>query len=677
MKSIKEKKHRNFIGIRTKLVLAIVLLIVLAIAAVEAYDYRSGVAEIEKTTKEGQLNIAVLTAAQLQTEITKTASVLETAAINDVFASEDQETIVKALLAIKEQNPIFSTVFMADAALFRVNEKGETTSLANREYMQKVQKTRQTVISDEILISQATRKPAIMIATPVRVSGAPERYLGISVNIDNLQKIVAGTAKSASNYSFAFDGKNGLVFAHPVSEYVGSLKLTNTEEKDKSSVAPELQAMAQKAVIGNSGSQIYEFNGAKIIAAYTSIPGTSLGVATRMTYDEAMQSVKKERNSAIIITLIVSILGVITALAIAGWIAGPLKKIAEQADIIAAGDFTQAQSIQVQGSDEIGRLQQAFKDMSGKIKNTMEQIGGAALQVASSSAELEVSAEQSAQGASQIAATVSQVAAGAAEQAQAVDDTVQVVQAIGTEINDIVHNTDVVAQVSNESTAAAEEGGKAVQQAIDSIAGINGIVQDTAGVIRSLGTFSEKISQIVDTISGIASHTNLLALNAAIEAAQAGEHGRGFAVVADEVRKLAEQAEKSAGNIAELIQEVKSHIQMAIERMDKSAEEVSTGQGVVLAAGESFASIRQQVDNLHQAVQGITGSAQVLSGSSAKVMAAVEKIRSISQETAAGSQTISAATEEQSAGMQEIASSATALSQLSGQLESMLKQYKF
>ncbi|HBK53330.1 MAG TPA: hypothetical protein DDZ44_05285, partial [Syntrophomonas wolfei] len=153
-----------------------------------------------------------------------------------------------------------------------------------------------------------------------------------------------------------------------------------------------------------------------------------------MTYDEAMQSVKKERNSAIIITLIVSILGVITALAIAGWIAGPLKKIAEQADIIAAGDFTQAQSIQVQGSDEIGRLQQAFKDMSGKIKNTMEQIGGAALQVASSSAELEVSAEQSAQGASQIAATVSQVAAGAAEQAQAVDDTVQVVQAIGTEI---------------------------------------------------------------------------------------------------------------------------------------------------------------------------------------------------------------------------------------------------
>jgi methyl-accepting chemotaxis protein len=98
---------------------------------------------------------------------------------------------------------------------------------------------------------------------------------------------------------------------------------------------------------------------------------------------------------------------------------------------------------------------------------------------------------------------------------------------------------------------------------------------------------------------------------------------------------------------------------------------------VVLAAGESFTAIQQQMDNVQQAVQRITGSVQVLAASSGKVIEAVEKIRSISRETAAGSQTISAATEEQSAGMQEIASSAEALARLSGQLEGTLKQYKF
>lgn len=92
----------------------------------------------------------------------------------------------------------------------------------------------------------------------------------------------------------------------------------------------------------------------------------------------------------------------------------------------------------------------------------------------------------------------------------------------------------------------------------------------------------------MDTISDIASQTNLLALNAAIEAARAGEQGRGFSVVADEVRKLAEQSEESAGNISEIISEIQSQIGYAIDRMDKSAEEVATGQDVVLAAGESF-----------------------------------------------------------------------------------------
>lgn len=673
----RESGNKGSIGIRAKLALIIILFIIAAVGAVEVYSYHARVLKIEKAAREEQQNASVLIAARLETEIAKTVSALEMAAGNSAFKSEDRNVLVESLQAVKEQNKIFSTVFLADASLNKLNEKGETSSLAGREYMQEVKKSQKTVISREILISQSTQKPSLMVAAPVKVSGAPERYLGISVNIDNLQGIVNAGQKSDSNYSFAFDGKNGLVFAHPLQEYIGSLKLINPDEKDKALVGPELQAMAQKAVEGRSGSQIYTFNGTKIICAYTNIPGTSLGVATRMTYNEALEPVRQERNSAFIVTLITALIGAGIALMGAKYIADPIRRVADQATIIASGDFTQTETMKVKGRDEIGRLQQNFKDMAGRLRSTMEKIGEAAARIASASEELEVSVEQSAQGSSQVASTIAFVASGAREQAKTVEDAVETVRGIEEKIKDIAKHTSAVEQVSKVSASAAATGGEALRQAVSSIANINGIVQDTAENIRNLETFSDRISLIADTITGIASQTNLLALNAAIEAARAGVHGRGFAVVADEVRKLAEEAEVSAGSIAGIIVEIQAQIKVAVERMDQSAAEVFKGQEVVSAASESLSAIRQQIDNVYHSVQGIAGNVQVLSLSSGKVTVAVERIRDISRETAAGSRTISAAAEEQSAGMQEIASSAEDLAQLSGQLETALKQYKF
>ncbi|MEN6312708.1 MAG: methyl-accepting chemotaxis protein [Clostridiaceae bacterium] len=668
----------NFGSIQTKLVMMILLLVIMSITTIKLYDYTIRVPEIENTVRQEKLDVAVLTASKLETEIAKALSALETAANNSAFASSDQDVLVKTLLSIKQQNKIFSTVFLCDASLNRLNEKGEITSLASREYMQNVKKNKQNVISREILISKSTQKPSIMIATPVKVDGAPERYLGMSINIDKLQYIINETKQSESNYSFAFDGKNGLVFAHPQQDYVGKLKLINPDnEQDRETVAPELQEMAEKAVLGNSNTQIYDFNGEKIIAAYANIPGTSFGVATRMSYTDAMEPIQKERNSAMMIALIASLISGIIAVAFARWFVKPLVNISQQANTIASGDFTSSYDIAIKSNDELGKLHTAFKDMAIMLKSTMEQIGQAATQIASSSQVLEESAGQSAQGAAQVAETVAKVALGTANQVNAVDLTVNMVKGMGNEISLIADNAAKVVSLSNESTAAAKDGGQALYHAIESITNINGIVQETAGVIRNLDTSSDKISQIVDTISNLASQTNLLALNAAIEAARAGEQGRGFSVVAEEVRKLAEQSKESADDITKIIKEVQLQIKNGIQKMDTSADEVSVGQGVVAAAGESFKVIQSQIDNVNHAIQQITTIVHQLSISSGEVISSVEKIRDVSQATAANSQTISAATEEQSAGIQEIASSAESLSQLANQLEVVLKQYRF
>jgi methyl-accepting chemotaxis protein len=95
---------------------------------------------------------------------------------------------------------------------------------------------------------------------------------------------------------------------------------------------------------------------------------------------------------------------------------------------------------------------------------------------------------------------------------------------------------------------------------------------------RAVSDLSEKagaIRALTGNIDHIAKQTNLLALNASIEAARAGEAGRGFAVVADEVRQLADQAQRSAEEIAEAIGAISGSMAVANNQINALASAVS------------------------------------------------------------------------------------------------------
>jgi len=449
-------------SIKVKLIVLIVLLLIAAVTAVKVYDYTVRTPQLEKEVQDERMLSASLVASRLQTEMAQTIVTLQTSAINTVFASDDTAAIVKALQMIKDQNPLFEAVYLADANLTRMNEKGEFVSLASREYMQQVKATKKTVISKEALLSKTTNNLSIMITTPIKVPGAPERYLGIAVGVATFQDIVNEQKKSDSTYAFLFDGKDGMVFAHPVKEYIGSLKFINTDEKDKERVTPELRKMATEAVAGKNGTTIYEFNGAKIVSAYTNIPGTPFGVATRMTYQEAMIPIYKERLSAILITVIASLIGALLAFIFARLIANPIISIAKQAEIIAGGDFTTSSDIMITNNDEVGQLQRAFKEMAMMLKATMIAIGQTSVKVAAFSEDLNASAGHSAQGATRVAHTVAEVAAGAGEQATAVNRTVDMITQIDHAMEEIATNAVDVAALSTAALVAATDGGNSI-----------------------------------------------------------------------------------------------------------------------------------------------------------------------------------------------------------------------
>lgn len=108
----------------------------------------------------------------------------------------------------------------------------------------------------------------------------------------------------------------------------------------------------------------------------------------------------------------------------------------------------------------------------------------------------------------------------------------------------------------------------------------------------------EKASNMVNTIQGNASRSNILALNASIEAARAGEAGRGFAVVAGEMGKLAQVSGSSAKEISESLIEIKNAVEKvegSVNDANQAASMQATSTGAVTATLADIASSVKEI----------------------------------------------------------------------------------
>ncbi len=92
-------------------------------------------------------------------------------------------------------------------------------------------------------------------------------------------------------------------------------------------------------------------------------------------------------------------------------------------------------------------------------------------------------------------------------------------------------------------------------------------MEQTHAALADVLASSERIHEITGAIAAIAGQTNLLALNATIEAARAGEAGRGFAVVAQEVKALAGRSSAASGDIAGLVSESRTRIEVLAQTL--------------------------------------------------------------------------------------------------------------
>jgi methyl-accepting chemotaxis protein/methyl-accepting chemotaxis protein-1 (serine sensor receptor) len=294
--------------------------------------------------------------------------------------------------------------------------------------------------------------------------------------------------------------------------------------------------------------------------------GLQLAVSQQM-YDESEAGVDTLVAGMAAATLVSAALGVASSL----WITLRLTRqlgaepheVRDVAEAVAHGDLTRLIEV---GPGQEASVMASMQRMTAHLSGIVAEVRRNADSVSTASGEI-------AQGTQDLSHR-------SEEQASALEETAASMEQIGATVR---QNADHSAEADRLAQRAAQDAQVSAQT-----------VAQLAQTMHAIDAASNRITDIVGVIDGIAFQTNILALNAAVEAARAGEQGRGFAIVAGEVRMLAQRS-------AEAAREVRSLIHSSHEQVERGSELTTHAATTVRHSGEAVQRLSQLMSEISTA----------------------------------------------------------------------------
>ncbi len=352
-------------------------------------------------------------------------------------------------------------------------------------------------------------------------------------------------------------------------------------------------------------------------------------------------------GSGVILTIcfVILLAIVISGYLIVHTLVNPLSRIRSLLHGIAGGKLHQR--IETPHNDDMGQVLQAVKLLQARLNTVFGHFTEASMLLAASAEQLSTNGNEALQDMERQQGETTQVAT-------AMNEMVATVQEVAKNTGDAAN----AAQVSDEKTQA---GKVLVVNTRNTIHNLAKEVERTAEVVDRLKGDSEKISSIMDVISGIAEQTNLLALNAAIEAARAGEQGRGFAVVADEVRSLAQRTQESTTEIRDMIEHLQSGIGGAVEVMGRGRDQAGTAVS--------------QADETEQALDSIADAVATIHQMNIQIATAAEQQNAVAEEMNQNVVSINDLSEHSTRASREVAAAGSELAKMAKELQDLVSQF--
>lgn len=355
----RRKKKRGGMGLTAKVILLMLLVSLLPGAVYFFISFKqTNDRIISDTTRFGEQMTEVL-ADEVTEWIDKNVRVLNAVAQMPGIQSMnrfEQEILLKT---VQQEYPWMYLVFTTDINGMNVarNDGKDLKDYSDRQYVQDITSGKE--ITWQNLIGKTSKKPALVIAVPIRKNNQTIGVMAAAMTRDAISKRIANWRQGKTGYAFLVD-ENGKVVAHQKAAFV--------EKQMDLSKNPLVQAAKAKK------KGLVEFKDANGKDAIGFAETTPLGwtLAIQQEKKEAFAILTKAQTFAFILMGATFVIVVIIAYIASRAIVTPIRKLTDAANRISVGEL--GVEIENKSKDEIGDLAEAITRMQDSIRLSIERL---------------------------------------------------------------------------------------------------------------------------------------------------------------------------------------------------------------------------------------------------------------------------------------------------------------
>lgn len=394
-------------------------------------------------------------------------------------------------------------------------------------------------------------------------------------------------------------------------------------------------------------------------------------------YDRVLEVIQESQAVVLLLMLLVLMLVVVTSLISANRIAKAIKGAIDSLKELGKGKLGSKVSQKLLArKDEIGDMGREVQQLDDNLTAIISEIQLQAHTLEETSSICNSNVQKALDSAEQVDAATEEVAASTTTQAQEAQEAERSVNAIGVTIDKTNARMKEIYQTSEKMSEAAGSTRDTLKELNNSMYQVKDAVDNIQRQTNETHISVEKISEMTQVITSIASQTNMLSLNASIEAARAGEMGKGFAVVAEEIRKLAEQCNTSVVEIQEALVQLKNNSDESVSIMDDVQKNIQQQADKLIATNQVFRTVENGIEQSMQGIGTIMDEIGLLNNERNTAVEEVQSVAVLAQQNAASIEETTASISEVAEILAEMSAKMQDLQSVADKLEEKSSTFK-